>query len=199
MPLFAILLLAAQVARNPAPGAPTPTPVPPPPTRGNPACAGIRVTAPNLATQPRNLTYSSRQILDLQFHARLRQNLPGDHLMQFKVLTPGGFLYQVLTVPFVGAAPAADASSGAKPARSDAATRAPGPPPPRAVPGYPRPLQVQRLVRTPGDVYYSVSTALPVAGTSITLSSLYGLWTVQAYVDGRPDPCGPATRFTIRD
>ena len=198
MPLFALLLLSAQVARTPAP-APAAAPL----TRGYPACAGIRVLAPNLATQPRDLTYSSRQILDLQFQSRLRQDLQGDHLMQFKVFTPGGFLYQVITVPFVGTAPAPDASTRAARARSGAATRAPGPPPPRYVPGYPRPLPVQRLVPTTGDtrtrVYYSVSAALPVAGTSITLSSLYGRWTVQAYLDGQPDPCGPATRFTIRD
>jgi hypothetical protein len=196
MPLFALLLLAAEVAR-------TVTPVAPPLTRSYPACAGVRVLAPNLATQPRNLTYSSRQILDLQFQARLRLDLQGDHLMQFKVLTPGGFLYQVLTVPFVGTAQAPDAATRAAHARSGAAMRAPGPPPPRAVPGYPRPLPVQRLVPVTGDtrtrVFYSVSTALPVAGTSITLSSLYGLWSVQAYLDGQPDPCGPATRFTIRD
>jgi len=139
--------------------------------------------APNLATQPRDLIFSGRQILDLQFQACLRQDLPGDHVMQFKVLTPGGFLYRVLTVPFVGTAA--------------------GPPPPRAVPGYPRPLPVQTLVPTAGDsrmrAFYSVSTALPVAGTSITLSSLYGPWTVQAFLDGQSDPCGPATRFTIRD
>jgi hypothetical protein len=202
MPLFALLLLAAQFARTPAPApppSPTPAPVPQPPRRSNPVCAGIRVSAPNLATQPRNLTYSSRQILDLEFQARLRQNLNGDHLMQFKVLTPGGFLYQVLTVPFVGAAPSSRGSSTATPSRTGAAAREPGPPPARVVPGYPRPLQVQRLARTPRDPYYSVRTALPVAGTSITLSSLYGLWTVQAYVDGQPQPCGPAARFTIRD
>jgi hypothetical protein len=46
---------------------------------------------------------------------------------------------------------------------------------------------------------YAVTALLPVAGTSITLSSLYGRWTVQAYLDGQPDPCGPAARFTIRD
>ncbi len=62
---------------------------------------------------------------------------------------------------------------------------------------------MQRLVPTTGDTqtraYYSVSAALPVAGTSITLSSLYGRWTVQSYLDGQPAPCGPASRFTIRD
>jgi hypothetical protein len=191
MPLFALLLLTAQVAQSPAAA---------PLTRGHPVCAGVRVVAPNLATQPRDRTYSSRQILDLQFQARLRRDMQGDHLMQFKVLTPSGFLYQVLTVPFVGTAPAPDARGRAERARSGAATRAPGPPPPRAVPGHPRPLPVQRLVPTMGKrTHYSVSAALPVAGTSITLSSLYGRWTVQAYLDGQPEPCGPATRFTIRD
>jgi hypothetical protein len=36
-----------------------------------------------------------------------------------------------------------------------------------------------------------------VAGTSITLSSIYGLWTVEPYLDARPEPCGPSTTFTI--
>ena len=194
MPLVALLLLSAQVAR-------TPTPVAPPLTRGYPVCAGVRVLAPNLATQPRDLTYSSRQILDLQFQARLRQDLQGDHLMQFKVLTPGGFLYQVITVPFVGSAP--DAREPAARSRSGAAARAPAPPPPRYVPGYPRPLDVQRLVPVVGDTVartqYAVKALLPVAGTSITLSSLYGRWSVQSYLDGQPAPCGPVSRFTIRD
>jgi hypothetical protein len=203
MPFFTLLLLSAQLARPAEPVGRSLEPAAPTLTRGYPACAAVRVSAPNLAAQPRNLTYSSRQILDLRFQARLRQDLQGDHLMQFKVLTPGGFLYQVLTVPFVGTAKAPDASTRAEHARSGAALRAPGPPPARAVPGYPRPLPVQRLVRVAGDsqtrVYYSVNATLPVAGTSITLSSLYGPWTVQAYVDGEPTPCGPATRFTIRD
>ena len=71
------------------------------------------------------------------------------------------------------------------------------------VPGYPKPLPVQRLVPAAGDtrahVHYGVSATLPVAGTSITLSSLYGRWTVQTYLDGQPAPCGPASRFTISE
>ena len=118
MPLVALLLLSAQVAR-------TPTPVAAPLTRGYPVCAGVRVLAPNLATQPRDLIFSSRQVLDLQFQARVRRDLQGDHLMQFKVFTPGGFLYQVITVPFVGTAPAPERAAAAR-ARSGAATRAPG-------------------------------------------------------------------------
>jgi len=194
MPLPALLLFAV-AAGTAAQAAPL--------TRSYPVCAGIRVTAPNLATQPRDLTFSGRQVLDLQFQARLRQDLQGDHLLQFKVHTPGGFLYQVITVPFVGAAPAPDAAERAARARSGAAARAPAPPPPRYVRGYPRPLPVQRLVPVAGDsrtrTHYGVSTLLPVAGTSITLGGLYGSWTVQAYLDDRSEPCGPVGRFTIRN
>jgi hypothetical protein len=193
MPLAALLLLSAQVARTPTPAASSPT-------RGYAVCAGVRVLAPNLPTQPRNLIFSSRQVLDLQFQARVLRDLPGDHLMQFKVFTPGGFLYQVITVPFVGGAPGArELTAGSRP--GDAA-RAPAPPPPRYVPGYPRPLDVQRLVPA-GDAMgprqYAVKANLPVAGTSITLSSLFGRWTVQSYLDGQAAPCGPVSRFTIRD
>jgi hypothetical protein len=172
-------------------------------TRSYPVCTGIRVTAPNLAIQPRDLVFSARQVLDLQFQARLRQDLQGDHLLRFKVYTPGGFFYQEITVPFVGSAPPPDAAARAARARSGAATRGPAPPPPRYVPGYPRPLPVQRLVPVPGDTktrtQYGVTTLLPVAGTSITLGGLYGKWTVQPYLDGQPSPCGPAGLFTIRD
>ena len=159
--------------------------------------------APNLATQPRDLSYSSRQILDLQFQSRLRQDLQGDHLMQFKVFTPGGFLYQVITVPFVGTAPVPDASTRAARARSGAATPGSRPASAPLRPGLPE--AAARAAARPDDRRHAdarlllVNAALPVAGTSITLSSLYGRWTVQAYLDGRPDPCGPATRFTIRD
>jgi hypothetical protein len=38
---------------------------------------------------------------------------------------------------------------------------------------------------------------LPLAGTAITMSSLYGSWSAVPYLDGRPAPCGP-TRFVVR-
>jgi hypothetical protein len=120
----------------------------------------------------------------------MRQDMRGDHLMELKVFTPGGFLYQAIALPFVGAG--APSASGAQPAA----------PPSRVVPGYPRPLEVQRLVpvRASGARgEYELHARLPVAGTSITLSSIYGTWSVQTYLDGQAAPCGPVTRFTIRD
>jgi len=176
MPPLAFLVLAAQV------GGTVPGTVPPA-VPHSPQCTGVRVTASDRAVPPRDMTFSSRETLDLLLRPRMRRDLPGDHLMQLKVFTPGGFLYQMITVPFVGAA-------------QEAA------PPPRVVPGYPRPLEVQRLVPVRGSgsrAEYELRARLPVAGTSITLSSIYGTWSVQAFLDGQADPCGPATRFTIRD
>jgi hypothetical protein len=158
----------------------------------------VRVTASDRTVAPKDMTFSSRETLDLLFRPRLMQNLQGEHLMQLKVTTPGGFLYQVLTVPFVG-----EAQSGGRERPgwvTNQATAAAGPLPPRVVPGFPRPLEVQRLVPAGGGRgEYELRARLPVAGTSITLSSLYGTWSVQPYLDGAAEPCGPATRFTIRD
>ena len=215
MPILALVLIAAQVGsggpatltrENPT-EPPSGTPLPggggPSPGLPFPLCSGIQVAAPNLKVQPADLRFSSRQILDLQFRARLRRDLQGDHTLQLKVFTPGGFLYQVITVPFVGAPPPPDPRERAARAKSGAAARPEGPPPPRAVEGYPRPLPVQRLVPVRGDrtarTQYELGARLPVAGTSITMSSLYGRWSVQPYLDGQPGPCGPAARFTIRD
>jgi hypothetical protein len=179
---LAFLVLAAQV------GATVPGTVP---SRGrySPQCSGVRVTASDSMVPPTNMTFSSRDILDLTLRPRVRRVPEGDHLMELKVFTPSGFLYQSLTVPFAGGAvPATDGPHAAAPQL-------------RPVPGYPRPLEVQRLVpvRSSGRPEYELGVRLPVAGTSITQSSLYGTWSVQAFLDGQAEPCGPPTRFTIRD
>ncbi len=44
---------------------------------------------------------------------------------------------------------------------------------------------------------YQVSARLPVAGTSIMTSSLYGQWKVAPHLDGSPKACGKAVLFTI--
>jgi hypothetical protein len=43
----------------------------------------------------------------------------------------------------------------------------------------------------------SISARLPVAGTAIATSSLYGRWRVVPYFDDGPRPCAPASVFTI--
>jgi hypothetical protein len=184
MPALAFLVLAAQVVPGTVPG------TGPLMGRDSGQCAGVRVTASDRALPPKSMTFSSRETLDLVLRPRVRQDLPGDHLMELKILTPRGFLYQSIALPFVGGAQAARGP------QADAAA-----PAARVVPGYPRPLEVQRLVPaqsgTRGE--YELHARLPVAGTSITQSSIYGTWSVQAFLDGQAEPCGPATRFTIRD
>lgn len=193
MLLAAILLIGAPA------GAGADRPVAPPHGRSHAVCRGVDVTAPNLARQPRNLVFSSREVLDLRLEAGLKRSLVGDHVLRLKVFTPGGFLYQVLTVPFAGATP----PPRRKGSRLQDGHHDSDEPPTRFVPGYPRPLPVRRLRPVGRDPWnpshYGVEALLPVAGTSITLSSLYGRWTVQPYLDDEPEPCGPAQRFTIRD
>ena len=43
----------------------------------------------------------------------------------------------------------------------------------------------------------TVSVTLPVAGTTIVSSALYGKWKVEAHVDGALRPCGQALELSI--
>ena len=149
-------------------------------------CSAIEVTAPGLRKQPRGLRFSTREILDLAFETALERQVYGEHVLHFKVFTPSGFLYQDLAMPFnwkrpgrgphdkEAVVPAASVSSG---------------------------LPVQQLGSSSPDGHghgrQSVQARLPVAGTSITMSTLYGRWRVQAFLDDHARPCSPASSFTI--
>jgi len=45
--------------------------------------------------------------------------------------------------------------------------------------------------------YHEVSTLLPVAGTSIVSSSMYGTWRVEAFLDGAEQGCSRPKKFVI--
>jgi hypothetical protein len=150
-------------------------------------CSAIEVTAPGLKKTPRDLKFVVSRILDLEFETQLERPVYGDHVMRFKVFTPSGFLYQDLTVPFTWHKP----GKGKKKGQDDAVR------PAANTPGIP----VQQLgvpVGRGGRRRDTVTARLPVAGTSITMSTLYGRWTVQAYLDEKTRPCSPLRRFTIR-
>jgi hypothetical protein len=133
--------------------------------------------------------------LDVQIRTQIRPVVTGDHLLRLKVYTPRGYLYQTFTVPFRFATSDQD-QQDQKAVRRE---------PTRVVPGYPRPLEVQVL----GDTRSAVSrrttavdqatARLPVAGTSISLGSLFGQWTVVPYLDDGTAPCGPPRTFEIRE
>ena len=46
--------------------------------------------------------------------------------------------------------------------------------------------------------FQEVSTVLPVAGTSIVTSSMYGTWKVEAFLDGNDRRCSRPRKFVIR-
>jgi hypothetical protein len=175
MLVVSTLIALAQVASTPAAAARPPREVPAPAG----SCAAIVVTAPEARTPARTQAFSATKILDLQLAALLRTRLQGDHTLEMKVYTPKGHLYQVLTVPFSGAAAGA--------ART------------RLVEGYPQPLPEQAMtaVRHEGVRRYSISARLPVAGTAIMTSSLYGRWRVDAHLDGALEGCASKT-FTLQ-
>src|SRR5512147_3352110 len=147
MPPLALLVLAAQAVANTVPSAP--------PGRSLPQCAAVRVTAPDRTVPPKDMTFSSRTSPDLLLRPRFLANVTGDHVIELKVFTPGGFLYQAITLPFAGAA------SGTR-------GKTPAAPQTRVVPGYPRPLEVQRLAPVRSSAMraeYELLARLPVAGT----------------------------------
>jgi hypothetical protein len=94
------------------------------------------------------------------------------------VFTPDGQLYRSLVVPVT--------SRGAAGAT-------------RWVAGYPRPMPQQRLTRvTRGrSTYAAASASLPVAGTDVVSSGLYGRWRVEAYVDGAEQSCARPAWFVL--
>ena len=124
--------------------------------------------------------FSATAILDLDFHVRLRPAPAGEQTVRVEVETPSGHLFQTLPLPFTS-----------EPARAGAR---------RVVDGFPRQVEVQlaRPVIEKGGREASVVVGrLPVAGTPIVHSSLYGKWLARAYVDDEIEPCGRARAFII--
>ena len=184
-----MLILGAMLAFAQAAAAPLSRPPADPPPAESPAgqCAAVVVSSPEAPRQ--RVSFSATKILDLEFGALLRSRISGEHVLNLKVYTPKGHLYQQLDVPFRGRA-----TTGTASAEVASAPRM------RRVDGYPQPLPEQELVlaRTPtGQRAYRVSTRLPVAGTSIMASSLYGKWRVVPHLDGSLKACGAAAAFSI--
>ena len=144
-------------------------------------CAAVQVSSPQ--AQERHLRwFSATQILDLRFRTTLSRPLKGQHVLELKVYTPRGHLYQVLTVPFTAPLPGSPAPMPQRPI-AEANGNGHG-------------SQPARVIDEP-DPNPTVDATLPVGGTVIVTSSLYGRWTVTPHLDGSLEPCGPARRFQI--
>ena len=120
-------------------------------------CQGILVGSTPAPSGSRLSRFSAREILDMNFTIRLQPGKPAPSAMVLKVYTPNGHLYQETTFPV--AAPGQPAHERAVAGRHFATKEA------RVVTGR------DRTVLAP---------PLPVAGTLISQSSLFGTWRVTA-------------------
>jgi len=141
------------------------------------------VSAPEVNAGAFGSSFSGVAVIDLKLSALFTQSrlaqLAGDHVIEFRVFTPHGHLYQSISVPF-----SADTKSkGQK----------------RDVTGYPRPIPVEVLSKVTFETrsYWAATVTLPVGGTTITTNSMYGAWTAKAFIDGDGVPCGTDAIFTI--
>src|SRR5215468_9225233 len=67
-------------------------------------CAAIVVSSPQQPGRTHD-PYSATRILDLRLAVHMRSRLAGRHVLELKVFTPRGHLYQTLTAPFTSTAP----------------------------------------------------------------------------------------------
>jgi hypothetical protein len=146
-------------------------------------CAFILLSSPDQHDGAFAKTFSALTIADLKFSVLFSRptsaRLGGDHTVELRVFGPGGHLYQSLMVPF--------SSDSARAGQQ------------RVLEDYPRPVTVELVGKTSykGVEYSRIDLMMPVGGTSIVTSSLYGQWRVEAFVDGNAVACGRATTFTI--
>jgi hypothetical protein len=131
-------------------------------------------------------TFSAMAVVDLEIEVTLKvgagglpRTFKGEHELEVRVMAPSGSLYQVLTVPFTADAVGAGAT--------------------RPVAGYPRPLKVEQasVKNSAAGRKLKVAARLPVGGTAISSSGLYGEWSIEVLVDGAEYECIEGRAFTI--
>jgi hypothetical protein len=146
-------------------------------------CKVVSIRAPGLK-RGKKKGFSARDVIDLEFRARVRAARGSDHRLQLKLYAPQGHLYQVLTISF--SLPAGQPGRG----RLDG-------PQSVARTGVPAATAEARVVTRSSSRVAVLSKKLPVAGTLITNNSLYGRWRVVPFLDEAPGPCGPSRTFVI--
>ncbi len=126
--------------------------------------------------------FSARKTTDILLNTVFPRALDGEHLLTLKLYTPKGYLYRQFDVP-VG------------PDRGRASQG-------RKVEHYPYPVMEQfpEVKAINGSKVQAVTIHLPVAGSNIITSSLYGKWTVKFTLDGQEPPCRVReTRFIVSE
>jgi hypothetical protein len=131
----------------------------------------------------RGSAFSARKVEDLRFLVVFVDPVEGEHVLELRLKTPRGQLYESMSVPFT----TERVERGAE----------------RAVAGYPRPLPLHAVrqvqVGEGARQGVSVQASLPVAGTTIMTDSLYGTWEIQLVMDGVPMGCELRSSFLLTE
>ncbi len=131
-------------------------------------CQGISFSAtPASGHDATDKGFSARRVHDINLHVTLAPGAAPAGLV-LKLFTPNGHLYQQLEVPI------AAAESGETE---------------RALPGYRFPVKVARARRGEGAASVVDAPPLPVAGSDIVASGLYGRWRAEAWVKDAAAAC----------
>ncbi len=132
------------------------------------SCSALIVTADEAedTATTRKKVFRATRILDVRVRAVIPANVEfeSNDVVVFRFTTPRGGRYREIEVPV-------------RPSRTGAEKE-------RRRPGYPFPLEVQepQSLRLNGQPAKTVETRLPVGGTAIMESGLYGVWRVEAFV-----------------
>ncbi len=178
-PVVASIALAAGLVAGAAPAqAPARSCVRVEVSSASPSAPPSRSAAVTSVLVPSSPSFSATRILDLAFTVLFPSTIEGEHVVELRVFTPDAQLYRSMAVPF---------ARGAQPNAA------------RAVEGYARPLPQQPLLQVArgSGLFAAASASFPVAGTDIVSSGLYGLWRVEAYLDGAAQRCAPAAPFIL--
>lgn len=146
---------------------------------GGIGCVALEVASPGTPRYASGTPqFSATEVIDLTFRLHTSRNIKGDHVAQFRVMTPQNHLYQAIDVPVV------DPS---------------GEPGHRTLPGYPFPVKEKKPVPSmpKGVAAMVVETSFPVGGTSIVSRGIYGRWSVSAFLDNGPQPLCTPVSFSI--
>jgi len=143
------------------------------------ACTQLSVSS---AAEPRTNAvkgFSATKTLDLTLSLTFNDNPSTDHVAELKIFTPDGALYRSITLPI--------------PAASKEAVE-------RVLPDYPRPIKERHLINisTQAAKAFKLDFTLPVAGTDIVANGLYGSWSAQPFLDGKPKPCTKTLTFKLK-
>ena len=143
-------------------------------------CPRIEISSveqPEIFDMPK---YSATKTTDLKVHVVFPDQFKEDHVISLKFRTPAGHLYRQIDVPVTHEV----GRQGTQTVR---------------LPGYPYPVEVAvpEISRIAGQVAPSIEVRLPVGGTSIATSSLFGQWQVTGMIDGLEQRCFRPVSFGI--